>query len=95
MCGAKALRRLFLFEKAILLTKEREDGVLLVKSFILVRDFPLLSPHLGDDDNVSLELAHFPYDPLTFFDPCGIVLMTYLIHDPSLPYLSTFVFISE
>ena len=36
MCGAKAHRTIFLFEKGILIAKKKEDGNLLVKGFILV-----------------------------------------------------------
>lgn len=37
MRGAKAPRHAFLFEKMLLLTKKREDGLLVYKSHIMVR----------------------------------------------------------
>ena len=37
MCGAKAYRRVFLFDKGVLICKKKEDGLLVVKAAIKVR----------------------------------------------------------
>ena len=36
MCGAKGLRQLFLFEKGLIIAKRRDDGGMLVKTYIVV-----------------------------------------------------------
>ena len=36
MCGAKAFRHIFLFNKAVLVAKRKADGILIVKAFIMV-----------------------------------------------------------
>lgn len=43
MSGAKALRQLFLFEKCVLICKKKEDGNLVAKSHIMVRNRFVLS----------------------------------------------------
>jgi hypothetical protein len=37
VCGAKALRHIFLFNKAVLVAKRKADGILIVKAFIMVK----------------------------------------------------------
>lgn len=36
LCGAKVERSVFLFEKAVLIAKRKEEGDLIVKAFIMV-----------------------------------------------------------